>query len=69
MMNLNMPNPNNALKAKRNCEHYSFCEKLAITTDDCMTGANINRRCSQGEYANIILLSKILKSQRHYKQE
>lgn len=57
---LNVPNFNNPLEAKSNCDHVSFCEKLGIVTDDCMRGANSVRRCKQGELANIILLSKIL---------
>lgn len=53
-------NFNNPLEAKNDCSHLSICKELGINTNDCYSGANSVRRCNQGQYAQIILLSKIL---------
>ena len=58
--NISVPKFENPLEAKTNCKHLSYCEKLQIITDDCLIGANLTRRCRQPEFANIILLSKLL---------
>lgn len=56
----NMNNFSNPLEAKNDCDHLSTCKKLEITTNDCLRGANSVRRCNQGQFAQITLLSKIL---------
>jgi len=55
-----IPKFNNPLEAKSNCSQLSYCENIGIVTDDCLRGANSVRRCNQGQFAQITLLSKIL---------
>jgi len=50
----------NPFEARGDCAQLAVCSKLGITTQNCFTGAYIDRRCTQSEFANIVLLSKIL---------
>lgn len=47
---------------EEDCEHISFCSKLGIITSDCRAGAHPRYRCTQGDYAQIQLLSRILEA-------
>ncbi len=49
-----------SINTESNCEHISFCEKLDIVTGDCFSGVHPTRRCNQGQFAQIKILSKIL---------
>jgi hypothetical protein len=58
-MDLQLPDFEDILVADKDCEHFGFCNKLGITTDDCKAGAK-TIRCSQGDFAQIKLLSRLL---------
>lgn len=64
----NFPNPAKMLEADDYCEHYDFCQKFNITTSDCKPGANLVRRCKQGEFAIIKLLSALVDLQSSHKE-
>ena len=50
----------NPFEARKDCEQLPFCKNLGVTTQNCFTGAYVDRRCKQSEMAHIVLLSKIL---------
>ena len=58
-MNLNLPKQP-SFETQSDCNNLSFCEQLDITTDDCFSGVHPAKRCTQGDFAQIKMLSKIL---------
>ena len=58
-MNFNIPKQP-SFETQSNCMHLSFCEQLGITTNDCFSGVHPAKRCTQGDFAQIKMLSKIL---------
>lgn len=63
----NMPKFDNPLEAKHDCENFKYCSQLNITTSDCLHGATITRRCNQGQWSNIQLLSQLIQTLHHDK--
>jgi len=49
-----------SIETDSDCEHIPICEKLDIITKDCFRGVHPMRRCNQGQYAQIKILSMIL---------
>jgi len=49
-----------SIETDNDCEHISFCEKLDIITRFCYRGVHPMRRCTQGQFAQIKILLKIL---------
>lgn len=56
---MNMP----SIEVKSDCNNLDFCKKLEIVTRDCYAGVHPNRRCNQGDFAQIQLLARILEEQ------
>ncbi|OCZ49735.1 hypothetical protein [Dehalobacter sp. TeCB1] len=62
MMNIpNIQTP--SIEVKSDCNNLDFCNQLDIVTNDCYRGAHPAKRCSQGDFAQIKLLARILKKQ------
>lgn len=60
---------NDSIRSKVDCKHLEFCSNLGITTNECKAGAKSARRCTQGQYAQIVLLSKLLELINHLNKE
>jgi len=59
-MNMNFTPKMPSFETQSDCINLSFCEQQNITTADCMRGAHPTKRCTQGDFAQIKILSKIL---------
>lgn len=67
--NFRVPEVKNPAITESDCSHYSYCKSLGITTNDCLDGASYVRRCNQGNFAQIQLLSKIIERLSHDTKE
>lgn len=62
-MNMNFHAPKMpSFETESSCANLPFCEQLEITTRDCFSGVHPARRCTQGDFAQIKLLTKMFKT-------
>lgn len=58
-MDFNMPKMP-SINIQSDCKHLSACQQIDIATEDCFRDVHPTKRCNQGQFAQIILLSRIL---------